>query len=280
MAANERHRIHPARARLKFSPPVFAALFFPLVALAGWREDLTPLKPGPFPLPEPQVVQYHFGWAGFTAGHATVRLHEVTGGEAELSATGSTSGFARALWRLDAKHEALADARTLRPLRMDQSEVYSSKTITSKVRFSTKGIWSLRTVEPPDKNPPKPKRFDLPESFDLHSALLFARSQPLRRGDTISMVVFPTSSPYLTIIKVLGDEDISVRAGKFHTLKCELKLFSIDKKLGLHPHRLFKRGFIWVSNDEKRLVVKAQVDIFIGSVWAELDSVKFSGPHD
>jgi G:T/U-mismatch repair DNA glycosylase len=278
MAAFQRHRIGLARARLKFALSILVATFFPLLAFADWRTDLTPLKPGAFPLPKPLTADYRFGWLGVTAGKAKVQFHALSGGKVELSATANSVGFARSLWKLDAKHDAFANARTLRPINLEQTEAYAAKTMKTKARFSDQEVWCLKTVDPPDKNRPKPKRFKLPEAFDLQSALLFARSQPLKPGETISMVVFPSSSPYLAIIKVLSKEDLTVRAGKFHTLKCDLQLFEIDKKLELHPHPLFKHGTIWVSDDQDRMLLKVQVDIFIGSVWVELEHVIFKSP--
>jgi len=259
---------------LKFILSIFLTLLLPAMAWADWRDELTPPRPGPFPPLAPLQAKYHFGWLGITAGKASIVFLQKNDDTVELDATGNSTGMARALWKLDAKHEAVANRRTLRPISLEQTEVYSAKTVTSKARFSDREVWCLKTVDPPDKNPAKPKRFKVPEAFDLQSALLFARSQPLKPGDTISMVVLPSFSPYLATIKVLGKEDVTVRAGKFHTLKCDLKLLSIDKKLELHPHKLFKHGTIWVSDDENRLPVKIQVDIFIGSVWAELDELR------
>jgi len=261
---------------LKAFGAILFILLLPLVALADWRQELTPQKPGLFPLPKPLTAQYRFGWLGVTAGRASVQFQPESNGKVELVATGKSVGLARTLWKLDADHDACANSRTLRPLNLRQTEKYAAKTITTKTQFSDKEVTAFRTVDPPDKNKPKPKRWKLPEAYDLQSAFLFARSQPLKIGDTISVVVFPSWSAYLAKIKVLGEENISVAAGKFHTLKCDLKLYSISKDLELQPHAKFKRGTIWVSDDGDRMIVKIQVDIFIGSVWAELENVKYS----
>jgi hypothetical protein len=50
----------------------------------------------------------------------------------------------------------------------------------------------------------------------------------------------------------------------------------VDKNLQLAPHQKFKRAFIWVSDDRDRLVLKIQAEIFVGSVWCELQSVDFT----
>ena len=43
----------------------------------------------------------------------------------------------------------------------------------------------------------------------------------------------------------------------------------------LQPHAKFKRAYIWLSDDPDRLVLRVQADIFVGSVWAELEKVSF-----
>jgi hypothetical protein len=38
----------------------------------------------------------------------------------------------------------------------------------------------------------------------------------------------------------------------------------------LAPHKKFRSGRVWMSDDSRRLPLKAEVDVFIGSVFAEL----------
>jgi hypothetical protein len=38
----------------------------------------------------------------------------------------------------------------------------------------------------------------------------------------------------------------------------------------LTPHKKFRSGRIWMSDDTRRLPLKAEVDVFVGSVFAEL----------
>jgi hypothetical protein len=54
-----------------------------------------------------------------------------------------------------------------------------------------------------------------------------------------------------------------------------LKLSRVGKNLELQPHRKFRRASIWVSDDSDRLLLRAEAQIFVGSVFAELRSVRF-----
>src|SRR5207247_8714989 len=88
-------------------------------------------------------------------------------------------------------------------------------------------------------------------------------------------VVKPTTNAYLATLTVTGLEKISVRAGTYNSIKLDLQLKRIGKNLELQPHRKFRRGTIWVSDDAERLLLRIDAQIFVGTVWAELQSVHF-----
>jgi len=113
----------------------------------------------------------------------------------------------------------------------------------------------------------------------LHSAALYLRSQPLKQGNVYRLAVYPTTNPYLAIIKVTGREKISVRAGAYNAIKLDLQLKHIGKHLELEPHKKFRRATIWVSDDNERLILRIEAQIFVGTVFAELQSVHFVNPN-
>ncbi|MFL6546743.1 MAG: DUF3108 domain-containing protein, partial [Candidatus Udaeobacter sp.] len=115
--------------------------------------------------------------------------------------------------------------------------------------------------------------------FELHSAALYLRSQPLKDHSVYRVVVFPATSAYLATITVVGRERISVRAGTYNAIKLDLQLKRINKHLELEPHRKFRRGTIWVSDDAERLLLRIEAQVFVGTVFAELQSVHFDSPQ-
>jgi len=105
--------------------------------------------------------------------------------------------------------------------------------------------------------------------------VLYLRSQPLRDRDVHRLVVYPATSAYLATVTVIGREKISVRAGTYSAIKIDLHLNKLGKNLELEPHRKFRRATIWVSDDADRLLLRAEAQIFIGTVFAELQSLRF-----
>ncbi len=239
-----------------------------------WQRELSPVIPGNFPPPRAYHASYRFGWSRFTAAYSSLTVAKPRRDQIQLSVEGATSGVVRPLYRLDAKNVSLANLSTLLPVRVSQTEVYRSKTIDTRMEFTDRGVTRLRMVTT-DNTPAKAKRFEFPRLLDIYTAWLFLRSQRLKTGDAYNLVIYPGTEPFLANVRVLGREKLQVRAGKYNAIKGELKLQAIDDKLQLRPHTKFKRAFIWISDDSDRLVLRVQADIFVGSVWSELDKVVF-----
>jgi hypothetical protein len=245
-------------------------------AWAGdWRDTLTPLQPGKFPPPRPFKSVYRFGWSGIVAAQASFDFSKAARGQYQLAVKTQTTGFVRTLWRMDSQHTACCQAATLRPIRLEQTEVYKGETETTQADFSADGVRYLCQKTPSKEPPKKERRFKYGDVFDLQTALLFIRSQRLQAGDHYRLVVFPGKGAYLADVEVLGREKLKVPAGSYDAVKCQLRLQEVDKNLELEPHKKFKRAFAWVSDDRDRQLLKAEAEIFVGSVWTELQSVEF-----
>jgi Protein of unknown function (DUF3108) len=242
----------------------------------AWESNLTKDPPGNFPELRPVQTAYHFGWSGFTAGTGEVRFSKTPDKRFQLEATGRTVGLVRALWKMDANYRGFASAETLRPISSKQTEVYRRKKIETDLNFTDSGVSRSRTEGGAGATSTRP--FNFPGLFDLHSAMLYLRSQPLSDRSVYRIVVYPATSAYLTTVTVLGRERVSVRAGTYNAIKIDLQLKRIGKKLELEPHRKFRRATIWISDDENRIPLRIEAQIFVGTVFAELQTVHFD--HD
>lgn len=245
-------------------------------ALAGdWRETLTRPQPGRFAPLRPLRAHYIFGWSAFLAAELQADFSKAKAGQLQLKAKAGTVGPVRALWRLDADHTSRIRAQSLQPVTLVQSESYSDETLKTSVTFGPKGASRKRSSIPKSKDSGKTKRFKFTPVFDLHSALLFIRSQPLEPGDAVRLVTYPAAQAYYTEVEVLGRETITVGKEKRPALKLALRLHRINKQLKLEPHKKFHRAYAWLSDDADRLLLKVEADVMIGKVWMELESAEF-----
>jgi hypothetical protein len=243
---------------------------------ADWRDSLTSPQPGSFPPLAPLTATYRFGWGALSAARADFDFARTPRGELRLTVTTATTGAVRALWCLDAKHEALCRPASLAPLSLVQTETYRDESHRTRVTFDAAGVSRLRESKPTEGKPAKTRRFKCPHVFDLQTALLFVRSQPLRRGDVHRFVVYPATDAYLASVRVLGREKVQTAARSGDAIKLDVQLQAIDKKLALVPHKKFKRATAWLSDDRDRLLLKVSAEISVGSVWVELERVRFS----
>ncbi len=238
---------------------------------AEWQATVTKEPAGKFPEFRPLQATYRFGWSGFTAGTGEGRFKRASETRFEFQGTGRTTGLARALWRYDVNYRAVADARSLRPIESTQADMFKSKKIVTYLSFTSSGVTRSRT----ESGTTKSKQLNLPNLFDLHSAMLYLRSQPLKENSVQRVVVYPNTTPYLATLTVLEREKISVHAGSYNALKIDLKLSKVGKELQLEPHKKFRRATIWLSDDNDRLILRIEAQIFVGTVFAELQSAHF-----
>lgn len=250
-------------------------LFAVTASGAKWEANVTASSSPDFPAPRPMRIKFSFAWSGFSGALADARLTRLTGDRLQLDGTIRTTGLVRALWKFDATHTSIVDATTLRPRSMKQIENARSKRTITSLSFDSSGVTSSE-IETPGKNGgPKIRRFDCSDLFDLYSALLYLRSQPLQDRSVQRIVVYPATSAYLATVTVLGRERFTGPAGIYNSIKLDLQLNKIGKNRELEPHRKFRHATAWLSDDSDRLLLKIQAQIFVGTVFAELQSVEF-----
>jgi hypothetical protein len=246
-----------------------------LFGASGWESTVTSSNPPTFPNPRPMHARYGFGWSGFPCATAEIRLTKPAGQRLQLDITAHTTGLVRALWKFDASHTSLVDAESLRPLSVRQIENDRGKRIVTDLSFSSTGVVSKVTETPGTGT--KVRRYDFPRLFDLQSALLYLRSQPLQERNVQRVVVYPATASYLATVTVLGRERVTVPAGTYNAIKFDLQLNRI-KDGELQPHRKFRRATAWLSDDADRLLLKIEAQVFVGTVFSELQSVDFNAP--
>ena len=260
-----------------FAITILLALWTGLSA-ADWQATLSKEPAGNFPELRPLRASYRFGWSGVTAASSEIHFTKRSNDRFQLDGTGRTIGFVRALWKFDVTHRAVANSQTLFPIETRQTESYRSKKISTQLTFTNGGVTRVRTEGEGAAAKTTSKQFSFPGLFDLHSAALYLRSQPLKEGNVYRLPVYPTTNAYIATIKIIGRDKISVQAGTYNAIKLDLQLKRVGKHLELEPHKKFRRAIIWVSDDAERLVLRIEAQIFVGTVFAELQSVHFDNP--
>jgi uncharacterized protein DUF3108 len=262
--------------RLTSAVALLIALFVCVCRAAEpWSDRIGPQSPGPFPLVRPFSGEFRFGWSEIEAASARAKL-SYSEDKIVVEVEGGTDGLARALWQLDATHKAIVLKDGLTPVWFEQVEKYAKKTVRTEAVFKPDGLWRIRAVTPDPKNVPRWKKIKVEPVRDLISAMLLIRSQPLNDGDRIGVVTFPGDAPFLVEVTVAKHERIRIADQFRDAIKLDFQIQRIDlKKKNLTPHRKFRSGSVWLSNDADRIPLRAEVNIFIGYVFGELRSLHF-----
>ncbi len=247
----------------------------------AWLSRVNLGTPGTFPPPRSYKASYRLSWSDVDAARAEVTCTDSEeSNEIQTRITGGTQGLARSLYQVDGTYLSIADRHTLHPIRLEQTELEAKKRKSAHVEFSPAGaersteIVDRKTNIPPPEGPHR-RSFHFPGMMDMHSALLYIRSLPLATGDTCTLITMTAGNPYLTTVKVVGRGEVKTVAGHYQAIECSIDLSKINKKEELEPHKAFKSARVWVSDDKDRLIVKAEAQVFIGTVTLDLIHVSF-----
>jgi hypothetical protein len=253
------------------------ALFLTVVSLGGaeiapvWRQQVAMMRAGSFaPPPDEVKTRYVFGWSGIEAAEARTTLRRGADGVWTGTVTGGTKGWARTLYKLDAEYRTEVSEKDWRSLKTRQTEKYRAYRTDEKAEFLPGGVRSWRESTKAGAKKPKWRNFYVDGIRDIAGALLLARSQPLRDGDTVRLAVFPGEWMYLVAVRVEKREKITLRGKERAAIRASLGIESIEKDYSLKPHKKFQRGTVWVSDDELRIPLRIEVKVFVGHVFAEL----------
>jgi hypothetical protein len=121
------------------------------------------------------------------------------------------------------------------------------------------------TVTVHRKGKKKEKTIDVPADVqDLTSAFMWLRLQPLDVGRTFDVPVASGTHQFKLVAEVVGRERVETPAGTFPTLK--VKVFTaLEGKFSTK-----RDSWMWLSDDGRHVLVRAEADFAVGSIVAEL----------
>jgi hypothetical protein len=256
---------------------------------ADWWERVTFEGEAVHELERGVEMNFNLSWNGIIkAGELDVRIGMPEEGKAldgfvEATAVGRSTGLARALWEYDFELESLADMEDARPVRLRFQEQDSKEITTVETSFLSEQARYTRTKEFKKKKKdeaPESKSFSIPipKMHDIASAILFLRSLELDEGDETTVMIVPYDSAYLVTFRVLERETHKSKVGKIPAIKVDVQIKKINRKtMELEEHKKFKKGTIWVSDDEYRMPLEIRAAIFVGDVRATVKTREFLG---
>ncbi len=246
----------------------------------AWLKQISTTPPGPFAPLKPLHVTYGLSWKGsINAGKMEFSLTEPQPGVYLSQAKGQSAGLARAVFPYDFSGTSQTRVADLKPLTFDFNDKWKTKTYRYSLLFQPDQLVSqtdLTDLKTGFKTPyHNVYVFENDVARDLMSSILYLRSQPLTKGQKISLITATFNKPYLTEFTVLDRDVKTIKRTKYKAIKLDAKISKIHSNMTTEPYTKIEKATIWVSDDEYRLPLEIQGDIFIGYISAQMTSRKW-----
>ena len=213
-----------------------------------------------------EKLSYKMKYGFFTAAEANIRVEESPtqfGGKPayHIIAEGKTAGTFDIFYKVRNRYESYIDKNTLLPYFYAENRRESSYKHTDKVTFDheKKTITAAKGTFP----------YKGDQVFDFVSAYYFARCldvSKLHIGQKLDLAYFLEDGIHTMNITYVGKERIKCSLGTFNCLKFNPTII---------PGRIFRKDsklYLWVTDDNNRIPVKAHVEVVVGSLSMELTS--------
>lgn len=214
-----------------------------------------------------EQLNYKLKYGFFTAAEANLKV-EATDRKFDgqpsfhIVADGKTAGAFDVLYKVRNRYETYIDQKTLMPYFYTENRRESSYKHTDNVTFNhdsnkitaAKGVFPFKG-----------------KVFDFLSAYYFSRSinaTKLKIGETFDLKYFLDDGVHTLSITYVGKERVKSDLGEFNCLKFNPTII---------PGRIFRKDsklYLWITDDENRIPIKAHVELIVGSISMELTSAK------
>lgn len=211
----------------------------------------------------PEKLVYSLSWTGIPVGIASQEIVDMADSRRIVS-TARSNAWLSAFFPVDDRTEStLAKTGTFpgepRNFRMLFKE--GARVRDREISFDV----AARTAKFHDRSSGEQLAVRIaPDTYDIYSSFYYIRQQPFETGKSLQVNILDGKKLQRIEVRVLKRERIRVPAGEFDTIKIE----PLVKPEGVFEG---KRGvYIWLTDDDRRIPVKAQTKVPVGSVTAVL----------
>jgi len=221
-----------------------------------------PFQPG-------ERMEFDFTWNGIPAATGISVVEKGKFGDREayrFKLTARTTETIDTFWKMRSELESFAALDTLSPLKYVLSVRQNSKHRVTTVLYDHNDHIAKSVRQKFDQNKVSHRAIKFQSPFDPIAVAYFVRCLDLNVGDEKKLEMVDGRNIYLIQVNVAKKEEIAVKAGKFRTLKTVPKYVRLTERDEFTVHE----AFIWLTDDERRIPVKLESKVVIGSVCGEL----------
>ena len=214
-----------------------------------------------------EQLSYRLKYGFFTAAEAELKVENTDikydGHPAyHIVVEGKTAGSFDVFYKVRNRYESYVDQKTLLPYYYAENRHEGSWKHSDKVTFNHESdkITANKGTYPYTG-----------KVFDFVSAYYFARTIDISKmhvGDKFELKYFLDDGINSLGITYVGKEKVTCSMGTFNCLKFNPTII---------PGRIFKKNsklYLWITDDDNRIPVKAQVEVILGSITMDLTGAK------
>jgi hypothetical protein len=214
-----------------------------------------------------EQLSYRLKYGIFTAAEAELSVQNTdikyNGHPAyHIVVEGKTAGSFDVFYKVRNRYESYVDQKTLMPYFYAENRHEGGWKHSDKVSFNheTDKITANKGTYPYTG-----------KVFDFVSAYYFARTIDISKmhiGDKFELKYFLEDGIHSLGITYVGKERVTCSMGTFNCLKFNPTII---------PGRIFKKNsklYLWITDDDNRIPVKAQVEVILGSITMDLTGAK------
>lgn len=234
----------------------------------GRRPVVDPFRPG-------EKMTFDLSYFNIVAGvlEVSTKPHvEVNGEKAyHFEVTAVSNSFFNRIYAVDDKAVTYMSYDEMRPLNLSITIKESKQLAETRTFFDWKTLkgnyWQKKVTKEKGEQSKKLEWAILPYSQNVISAVYYLRTFKLEVGKKIAFRVADEGKNIVFKAEVLRKEKLSTPVGTFDTLvlKPEIHVDGAFKPVG--------EMFIWVTDDDRKFLVKLESKIKIGTVVAKLKSI-------
>ncbi|OGW39869.1 MAG: hypothetical protein A2Y97_10355 [Nitrospirae bacterium RBG_13_39_12] len=213
----------------------------------------------------PEKLTYDLTWAGIKAGTASLEVKN-DGEKIKIISTARSVPLISVFYTVDDRVESILLKNTSLPF-PGQPVNYKIKTREGRHRkdkevvFDPNNRWATYI----DHLNNEKKEYAVPEIiFDPISSFYYLRTLRLEVGEPVYLTIFDSKKVWNVEVQVLRRETLILPIGTFNTI--------VVKPLMKSEGIFYRKGdiFIWLTDDAKRIPVKMQTKVSVGSITATL----------
>jgi hypothetical protein len=208
-----------------------------------------------------EKLSYKMKYGFFTAAEANIRVEDSpiqfnNQPAYHIIAEGKTAGTFDVFYKVRNRYESYVDKNTLLPYFYAENRRESNYKHADKVTFDRekKTITAAKGTFP----------YSADKVFDFVSAYYFARCIDVSKIQKFDLQYFLEDGVHTLSITYVGKEKMACSMGTFNCLKFNPTII---------PGRIFRKDsklYLWITDDNNRIPVKAHVEVVLGSLTMDL----------